>query len=503
MSRNALGRRVLTLWALALTSSAGAAVTPLGPRLDVAGDVDQATILREDFSDCSSTLALPSVRIARHYDFMNRVKYGLRTLVLYDTAVTTPYRHMVAPRQEFTLYGDRVAESPHVTQHASSIFQGTYVLLPLDTEGPTLPAVRTFLVQRFPQVSTEGDEAGSFFLVPLSQWPSVEAILHPKSPAPSAASFRSPSVPQIAPTPGTVRTGRGTYYVFPPSGYSVTIFPRMGAPRTMDLAENRAGLRYAGYASHAAILERMGVRNYEKMSPVEQIHAAIEHTEGGLETFGVPRTLRALLAHQVATLKSQYDDVARQIPEGRWAESNRRRKRDTYLWAALDASEDLVAHLPRSLRWHAPGALAFRLAPRDGDGLPALRVQRPFLVFGSGLRQGEEPAEIRIGETRYVLHLQLAHAYLGAWAFDLDDAGAIGGGLLEYEYDPAEPSRLLRVRVADDGFVSVATGKRETLSPVATEWVQRKLTGAFTTRVDVPHPAPAPHDTILQPSRRD
>lgn len=502
--------------AIALCLNAFGAVAeahaPLGARVVVSGEPNQATTRREDFTDCAGAVLVdPSSKPAR-YRFENRTKYGQRGLVLHRLPSEDPSVPLYwAPRQELTLYGERFAESPHVTQHETSIFHGSYVLVSADLETLRHPRALTFLAERYAKVRDEGDGTTVQFVVPLSQYPLVLRILSgdtrdavAPSMAPSGATALAPTVPV---TPGLVRTGRGTYYDFDRSGMFVTVYARGQSPKRISLVSSAEEL---AYASHAAILRRMGVVLPEKLSPVGQIFAGIEQNQKLLNAHGTPAAARGLMAYRAEENAHQYDAVHRTVPDGRWAESDRVRKRQTILWSTLRESDEYASELPPALRWHGLDSPSLDVAPIASDGHPSLVVQRPFLVFGPALAQGEAPTEIRVAETRDALHLQIAHAYLGDWTFALDRAGAIAGGILEYEFDAENPEHLVRVELVDDGLVSAATGKRRTLSAAAVAWVLRSLEKTAALRGDrsrVARPADAkrrsrvsdPGNLVLQP----
>jgi hypothetical protein len=461
---------------------------PLGAVLETSRPPDQAVVRREDFSSCVSALATPNLGRPRPFRFVNVTKFGDRPLQLMDTDGPPPrgaVAVVVAPRQEFTLYGERFAESPHVTQHESAIFHGSYALVTAESHPTARATVESFLRERFPEVRDAArDDSPPRYLVPLLQYGAVRAILEghvdvgrvddgrSDTEAPPTPDRALPRLPWTR--PGTVRTGRGTFYDFEPNGRWVQVYRRRGPTERIELPspeEDRLG-----FASHAAILARLGVPHPERLSAVEQIDAGIARLPALVAEAGVPTATRGIHAYQVRANRAGYEALARPSEgEGVFGPADRERRRDTLLWSTLRESHAYAAALPSRLRWRDADDPAFARAPTDDAGLPVLRVQRPLLLFGNGLARGEQPVELRIGETRDTLHLALAHLYFGDWALALDRDGAIAGGLLEYEYDAEPPHALRRIELADDGMISRATGSRRFLSTSASAWTLRQL----------------------------
>lgn len=451
----------------------------LGALVEVSGEPDQATIRREDYSSqCAHTLGTPSAAAAPavRFRFSNDIKFGRRELTMFPTAEKASVGSALvyqAPRQEFTLYGERFAESPHVTQHETAIFSGRYVLFAENEKNAELGAVRDFLRTKFPHVR-EVASGNGYFLVPLSQMGVLSNVLSGKVDESSTNPTVRMTVPPATVKPGMVQTGRGTFYDFDPSGLWVTVYRRGGgAPQRISLVSSEEQLNYA---SHAAILARMGVVNPERLSPVEQIDAAIAKTPALLDEYGTPGALRGLQTYRVLENRERFSHLAKPAPnEGRWGPSDRASKRRTVLWSALRDELDYEKALPPGLRWYEAHDPVLARAPVDAEGFPSLRVQRPFLVFGLDLAGEEEPAELRIAHDRSSLHLQLVQAHLGGFTWDLDREGHVAGGILEFEYEANPPYALQRIELVDEGMVSRWEGRRRSLSTKTAEWVVQKL----------------------------
>ncbi len=458
-----LFKKVL-LGALALGSGFAWAAPPLGSSRQNEISPDENKLIT-NFESCALRLEdLSRAAQVLSPDFPSFEGETLSTLPISASFRNKTLSLELLP-ESVTLMGLRIAQSPsqmfllgsresyHKMVNDLARFGGYYLLYPL-SEAPEQSKLGAFLRSRFASVGIESPDSsltGDFILVPVHQIVAFSDLLKGTDAALhfEAEARPEPPAPQFYPMPyssGVVVTGRGTVYVFGENG-TVSVQPRRGERKEYRLAKTQKA-----YGSHAAILERQGVKQ-APADPVKALEMGLSRNEGTigdyLRSTGVALAERGVHAAEMEEIRRQYLDA-----QGRWAESEKARVLDHLLRTSIERA----SYLPEFLRMSRIVQSDLLTAPLDERGGKQRRVLRRFIAVRNpaGLQDYPFGLELRLVHDD-CMHLQSIHASFGSLALTLDQEGLLAGGVLAFTY--SETGQLQSIQIEDNGFISMVHGE--------------------------------------------